>query len=69
MWFVKTRGSYLPSSWQGWLLYVPFIGYLVLSYLSAFRQSDNLINFILFLMPQWVAATVVMTWIATVKSK
>ena len=27
-WFVKLRGSYLPCSWQGWLLYIPYILFL-----------------------------------------
>lgn len=29
-WFVYVRGSYLPSSWQGWLTYVPFVLLLLL---------------------------------------
>jgi hypothetical protein len=68
-WFVKTRGSYLPCSWQGWFTYVPFIAYL----LGSFGYDDisghcSYGNLLYTMIPQWIVATVVMTWIAKHKS-
>ena len=63
-WFAQRRGSYIPVSWQGWLTYVPFVAYLVYSLVEAFDYTGNTLKAILWIVPNWVAATVVMTWIA-----
>jgi hypothetical protein len=63
-WFVAIRGSYLPISWQGWLTYLPFVGYLVFSLVTAFTYTGNNVKAVLWIVPNWVAAAVVMTWIA-----
>lgn len=67
-WFIKIRGSYLPQSWQGWLTYIPFVAYLVLSFGAVFRLTDSLLVMVYLLVPAWVAAGVIMTWIAQRKS-
>ncbi|HSW80110.1 MAG TPA: hypothetical protein VLG47_05025 [Candidatus Saccharimonadales bacterium] len=67
-WFIKIRGSYLPNSWQGWLTYIPFVGYLVLSFSAIFQLTDSLLVMVYLLVPAWVGAAVVMTWIAQRKS-
>jgi len=63
-WFVAIRGSYLPVSWQGWLTYLPFTAYLVYSLIVAFAYTGNNLKAVLWVVPNWVAAAVVMTWIA-----
>ena len=63
-WFVPIRGSYLPRSWQGWLTYLPFAGYLIFAAVYSADMSNNLAQFLLYVVPNWTAATVVMTWIA-----
>jgi hypothetical protein len=67
-WFVPVRGSYLPVSTKGWLTYVPFIVYLVFALIIGWRNSAEIGTVILFVVPNWVAATVVMTWLAAHKS-
>jgi hypothetical protein len=67
-WFVATRSSYLPVSWQAWALYVPFVAYLVYSLVVAFAYTGNNLKAILWIVPNWVAAAAVMTWIAKAKS-
>ncbi|HUD06580.1 MAG TPA: hypothetical protein VMR34_01710 [Candidatus Saccharimonadales bacterium] len=63
-WFIAIRGSYLPVSWQGWLTYIPFVGYLVGSLLVVYKQTHSL-GLILFTVPaMWVFAVLVMTYIA-----
>ena len=63
-WFVAVRGSYLPNSWQGWLTYIPFTAYLVFVLVYGWKFTDSTAKAILFIVPNWVAAAVVMTWLA-----
>jgi hypothetical protein len=67
-WFVAVRGSYLPVSWQGWLTYLPFVAYLVFSVITAVDYTGSNVKAVLWIVPNWVAATVVMTWVAKVTS-
>lgn len=63
-WFIPVRGSYLPNSWQGWLTYIPFSAYLLFVLEYGWRDTASTSQAILYIAPNWVAATVVMTWIA-----
>jgi len=63
-WFIAIRGSYLPVSWWGWLTYIPFIAYLTYSAVAAYKLTDSAAETILWTVPNWTAATVIMTWIA-----
>ncbi|MEO6513339.1 MAG: hypothetical protein ABIR37_01480 [Candidatus Saccharimonadales bacterium] len=63
-WFVAVRGSYLPVSWQGWLTYVPYIAYLIFSMQVAKDITSSAATAVLIIVPNWVAATIVMTWLA-----
>lgn len=67
-WFVKVRGSYLPNSWQAWALYVPFVVFLLAVLGAAIRNEPSVSAIFYAVFPQWVAAGVVMTWIAAQKS-
>jgi hypothetical protein len=68
-WFYAVRGSYLPCSWQGWLLYVPFTLFLLTVLVAAISTQHSVSDMLYMIFPQWVAAAVVMTWIAKQKSK
>jgi len=63
-WFVPVRGSYLPNSWQAWLLYLPYVAYLVFALVFGWQNTGGPAKSILFIVPNWIAATIVMTWIA-----
>ncbi len=65
---MPVRGSYLPASWQGWLTYVPFTAYLAYSIIVAFAYTGNNLKAALWIVPNWTAAAVIMTWIAKQKS-
>ena len=67
-WFVPVRGSYLPASPEGWLTYIPFTAYLVFTLIVGFRNTDTMSMAVLFVVPNWVAAAAVMTWLAARKS-
>ncbi len=67
-WFVPVHWSYLPASWQGWSLYVPYIVFLVFSLVMVDRYSPSVLSTFLGVIPYWVSAAVVMHWIAAHKS-
>jgi len=67
-WFYKLRGSYLPATWQGWLTYVPFTAFLVWSGLYVLEAYFSISEALLVIFPAWVAAGVVMTWVASKKA-
>lgn len=64
IWFTRVRGSYLPCSWQGWLLYVPFIVFLAATLYLSFKGGRTYVGQLYFIFPQYVSALVVMHWIA-----
>jgi hypothetical protein len=63
-WFIPVRGSYLPNSWQGWLTYIPYTAYLLFVLVYGCRDTSSTSQAILFIVPNWVVATLVMTWLA-----
>jgi branched-subunit amino acid transport protein len=67
-WFIPVRNSYLPNNWKGWLTYVPYTLYLVFSAVAIWRYVGQDIVAVLIIAPNWVMATVVMTWLARHKS-
>jgi hypothetical protein len=52
----------------GWLSYIPFIAYLMLVGIIADHNTASLALAILLIVPNWVAAAVVLTWFAARKS-
>ena len=80
VWFKKVRGSYLPVSCQGWLIYVPFVGTLLCGSIvvsnstqriSIYGMSDTLALVVVAFLEIAVLFTVIgclMTWIARQKS-
>lgn len=67
-WFYSVRGSYLPRSWQAWGLYVPYAFVLISSAVWAHTGNPSIQDQVFKVFPVWVAAAVVMTWIAKSKS-
>ncbi len=65
VWFVKIRGSYLPRSWQGWILYIPFILFLLATLYISTKGGRTPAGIFYFLFPQYVSALVLMHWIAS----
>jgi len=63
-WFIPVRGSYLPNNWLGWLTYLPFTAYLLFTLYFGWHDTDTHQQAILFIVPNWVAAAAIMTWIA-----
>jgi hypothetical protein len=68
-WFKAVRGSYLPASAAGWLTYIPFIGYLVFSFVVGILKTSSVLVAIMVIVPNWVAATAVLTYVASKKTR
>lgn len=67
-WFIKTRGSYLPKNLQGALTYIPYLAYLVGVLVFVLRRKDSFWLAVFTLIPNYLAASIVLTWIAKQKS-
>jgi len=63
-WFVPVRGSYLPNSWKGWLTYIPFVAFLIFAAWTNWEHYSDHAQAVFIIAADWVAAVVVMTWIA-----
>ena len=67
-WFKKVRGSYIPNSWEGALTYIPYVAYLLASYLYAMLYFGYSATSLFIIVPNWVAAVAIMNYIASKKS-
>ena len=67
-WFIKVRGSYLPYTLKGYLTYIPFVAFLIVVLVHVIHTEDTLSGALYMIFPEWVAAAVVMTWLASRKS-
>jgi len=67
-WFKKVRGSYLPNNIKGVLTYIPYLGYMIGVLIYVINNKDNFWEIIFFVVPNWLAACIVMTWVASHKS-
>lgn len=68
VWFTPMRGSYLPVSAVGWLTYVPYLAYMVFTLVVGLKEAGSKALAVLFIIPNWVAASAVMTYLAAHKS-
>ena len=67
-WFVRIRGSYLPMSPQAWLTYIPYIAYMVGVLIFVIQRKEPFWLAVFIAVPNWVAASFIMTWVAKQKS-
>lgn len=69
VWFTKTRGSYLPTTIPGGLTYIPYVAYLVGVVVFVIERKYNFWLALFLVVPNWLAASIIMSWIASRKSK
>lgn len=67
-WFAKFHGNYIPASWQGWLTYIPYIGFLIATMWYVADTSNYVYEIPIRIMPYWICAAVIMIYIARRKS-
>jgi len=66
--YVAYHGNYIPASWQGWLTYIPYTGFLIGSMWYVYATRDQIYEIPLRLVPYWVSAVVVMLYVARRKT-
>jgi hypothetical protein len=67
-WFIPVRGSYLPSSGEGWFTYIPYFSYLLFSFILAWEIDVSRVVKVYLTLVQWAFAFMFMTWLARTKS-
>jgi uncharacterized membrane protein len=67
-WFKPLRHSYIACSYNGALTYIPYVAYLVFSLLVPFDYLSHKVLAVLIVIPNWIIASQVMTWLAKSKS-
>jgi ABC-type transport system involved in cytochrome c biogenesis permease subunit len=68
-WFRPIRGSYLPTSNIGLLVYLVYVAYLVVLIVAWFNEGRTLWRLVAVVIPLMVAAAVLMQYIAAKHSK
>lgn len=58
----------MPNSWQAWLLYVPYVTWLLMGIFFAAYSHEAVVARILITGTAWYAGAATMTWIAAKKS-
>lgn len=67
-WFEKVRNSYLPKSWQGYLIYMSYVAYVVLLPIGWYRRGHAIWDLFTVVIPLWIAAALVTQYIASKRS-
>ncbi len=68
-WFVKTRGSYLPISWVGRLLYLLYLAYVVLLLVGWALDGHRVWYFLTDVIPFTVGAAFAAQYVASKHAK
>jgi hypothetical protein len=69
IWFRKVRGSYLPTSFIGLVIYLLYVTYIVAVGIEWYRIGHDSWALLTALLPCVVAATVIVHWVASWHSK
>ncbi len=69
IWFRKVRGSYLPSSWQGMVLYLWYVAYIVAVPLAWYDGGHTLWRLLTAVVPLITASAVLTQYIASKHAK
>lgn len=68
-WFTKVRGSYLPLSWQGFVLYVFYVAYIIVVPVTWYAKGHYLWPLLVNVIPAVVGAAVLAQVIAAKTSE
>ena len=69
IWFKKIRGSYLPSSTTGLVIYLSYTAYLIALITIWYLENSSVWNLIVFVIPLSVGAALLTQYIASKHSK
>ena len=68
-WFRKIRGSYLPCSHEGLMIYFAYLVYLVAVPVVWYQQGHDLWRLLTTVVPLWVGAAFVAQFVASKNAK
>lgn len=68
-WFVAVRGSYLPSSTTGMIIYLLYVTYIVAIVVGWYRQGHDYWTLLINVIPLSVGSMLVTQYIASKHSK
>lgn len=68
-WFYQVRGSYLPCSWQGRLIYLIYVIYLLAVLAAWYRLEHSLWTLLVQTIPVMIGAAILTQLIASKHSK
>jgi hypothetical protein len=64
-WFIRKRGSYLPSSGKGYVLYLLYVAYDVVLVIDWYKNSRTLWHLLTNVIPLVIAMAIVMQYLAS----
>ena len=68
-WFRYTRKSYLPASWQGLVIYLLYVSYIIMVPVVWYNKGHQLWNLLSEVIPLVIAAVLVTQFIASKNSR
>ena len=68
-WFKPLRHSYIPINYIGALTYVPYVAYLLFSLYEPLKYLHPQALALLVVIPNWLAASAILTKLAKYKSR
>ncbi len=68
-WFYKIRGSYLPCSWQGLLIYFVYTAYVVAMPVLWYFNGHELWQLLAFVIPSMCGAALLAQYVASKNSR
>jgi hypothetical protein len=68
-WFVHIRNSYLPSSWQGLVIYLIYVGYIISIPVVWYKNGHYLWQLLTTVIPLIIAGVLLTQYVASKNSK
>jgi hypothetical protein len=68
-WFVSVRKSYLPSSWQGRLIYALYVAYTIAVPITWYKEGHDFFRLLTTVIPLLAAAALLTQFVASKNSK
>jgi hypothetical protein len=67
-WFRQIRGSYIPNSRNGWLTYIPYGLYLIITGVVSFLGTTTVLSIVVRIAVLWIIGSCIMTVFASRRS-
>jgi len=68
-WFISKRGSYLPNSWQGLMIYLLYIAYIIWVPIAWYREGHSTWRLLSEVFPLVIGAALLAQYVASKSCK